>query len=324
MIDWSQRIDELAVCLSREYRMEDRAALEILLSALVPCPRTANLWIVLETNFYGRNCNPGWFSLGETWSPVSLSQIRTRHPWREIEAMVKELLDTEEEHLFIEPDFERYPMFSRISNSLFVLDRSLRLRAVTPRTPGDHLMVVDQREQERITDQVNAYTRAVILDPAESRPADPPKFHEPAHFAYTIELVERLSPWFRDWTTLARNFPLLAVRHAWLYGRSETGPEDLALLARMAHDSIPPWIETAIRILLEGPGTPARLEKAMGLEEKTRRSGHGAHRELIRLRRRGLIQWNQQKFHWRLREEHRQGLSQLIEGTAFGPQAQAA
>jgi len=41
MIDWSARIDELAFQLATQYRMEDRAALEILLSALIPCRRTA-------------------------------------------------------------------------------------------------------------------------------------------------------------------------------------------------------------------------------------------------------------------------------------------
>jgi hypothetical protein len=40
--------------------MEDRAALEILLSALVPTPRTPALWLVAEPNWFLRDCAPAW------------------------------------------------------------------------------------------------------------------------------------------------------------------------------------------------------------------------------------------------------------------------
>jgi len=44
MIDWGAYLDDLAYCLSTQYEVEDRMALEILLSALVDCPHTAPLY----------------------------------------------------------------------------------------------------------------------------------------------------------------------------------------------------------------------------------------------------------------------------------------
>ena len=40
MLDWTGRLDGLAFHLSREYSIEDRGAIEILLAALIDCPRT--------------------------------------------------------------------------------------------------------------------------------------------------------------------------------------------------------------------------------------------------------------------------------------------
>jgi hypothetical protein len=79
MLDWSSRIDDLALHLA-QYRMEDRGALESLLSALVPTPRTSTLWFVLETNWFSRDCQRAWFSFGEDWQPASLPLLRTSAP----------------------------------------------------------------------------------------------------------------------------------------------------------------------------------------------------------------------------------------------------
>src|SRR6516225_6848101 len=49
MLDWSRRVDDLAFHLATQYRMEDRVALEILLSALIATwlnePHQARLFI---------------------------------------------------------------------------------------------------------------------------------------------------------------------------------------------------------------------------------------------------------------------------------------
>ena len=319
MIDWTARVDAVIALLAAEYRMDDREAAEILLASLVECPRTRSLWLVIETNWYSRYCEYAWFSFGQTWIPRSLAQIRARTPWREIEAMVTELLDQPEmERLFVEPDFERYPSYSRVSNALFILDRALRVRTIHRRAPAAAQLALDEREEERRADLVSAAVRSLVEVPAGARGDVPPRFQEPANFIYYAELVHRLSPWFRDWQTLVKALGLLAVRHAHLYGRKETSDDDYRVMARAAGDSVPPWIAKAIGMLLKQPARFTAIEKHMLLEEKKHRSGHGAYQELGRLRRNGLIQWNQQKMEWRLVEEHRAGLEAVLSGRAFG------
>jgi len=304
--------------LTRLYGVEDRQAVEILLSALVNCPRIRSPWMILETNWYSRNCYNGWFSFGQAWLPCSLSQIRARSPWREIEYETKQWLEDEAaERLFIEPDWERYPRFHRLTQAQFLLQRSMRVRTKLSR--GDHtLKALDDYERDRRTDQLAAYTRMVLEDQTQSRPETPPKFRPPANFLYHLELVQRLAPWYTDWDTLVTAFANLAVRHAHLYGNMETGPEENLILARVAQDSIPPWIAKAVHQLAQGPSKANVVERVMALEEWSKRTQHGAHRELVRLRRNGLIQWSPEKMHWRLVDEQSEGIRDVIEGYAFG------
>jgi hypothetical protein len=318
VLDWAARIDDLAALLATEYRMEDRQALEVLLAALAPCPRTDSLWLVLETNYYSRVCAPAWFSFGETWEPKSLAQIRARNPWREIEYMVSQILELPDElQLFVEPDFQRYPHYARLANAHFILDRCPRVRTILTRA-NTALMTIDALEAERHRMQLAAATRMVLEDRVHSRPDGPPKFIEPPEFSYRVELVERLSVWYRDWQILVKAMALLGVRHAWLYGRRETDERDWEVMARAMADSVPPWITTAIELLLEGPAQPRTLERHMRLDEERYRSGHGAHRELNRLHRRGLITWDRERMHWIIRKEHRQALDDIIHRRAFG------
>lgn len=325
MLDWTARIDDLMHFLAAEYGVEDRMAVKLLLSSgLLACPRTPVVWMILETDWYSRECAEGWFSFGEQWLPHSLAHLRARSPWRLIEAKTAEWLDApNEERLFIEPDYERYPMFHRLTQSRDLLQRSLRIRLRTVR--GDYpLRVLDQQAKVRRADELAALAGRVLEDRVQARPTAPPVFHQPPNFLYHLELLQRLAPWYRDWATLLEAFGVLAVRHTFLEGRTETGPEDVAAIARVAADSVPPWIRKAIQVLLDGPAGAQRLETAMGLEEKTRRSGHGAHQELVRLHRSGVIKWNAQKMHWALVEEHRQGLTELLGGRAFGGQLASA
>jgi len=318
MLDWAARIDDVASQLSREYAVDDRVAIEILLSALVACPRTPASWLILETNWYSRECREAWFSFGEQWLPYALPQLRARSPWRVIEALTIEWLDSPgEERLFIEPDFERYPRFHRLTQAQYLLQRTLRVRTHSWRA-AHPLRSLDQREEERRTDELSTLARGVLEDRVGARPADPPDFREPPQFLYHVELVQRLAPWYLDWNTLVRAFGALAVRRAYLEGRRETGPEANQAMARAAADSIPPWIVKALRRLLDAPSKSATLENLMGLREETRRSGHGARQELIRLRRNGVIEWHPQKMHWALKDDHRQGILDVLNGHAFG------
>lgn len=318
MLDWTARIDDLADKLAREYAMDDRGAVEILLSALVNCPRTSSSWLILETNWYSRDCLEAWFSFGEQWVPCSLPRLRARSPWREVEAETKKWLDdSSDERLFVEPDYERYPRFHRLTQAQFLLQRSLRIRTRSARA-ADPLHSLDKYEQDRRTGQLAAATRYVLEDRVQARPQDPPRFIEPPNFLYHVELIQRLAPWYPDWHTLVKAFALLAVRRAYLFGRTETNGGDNQAMARVLRDSIPPWVTKALQLLLDGPSKTQTIEKHMALEEKSRRSGHGAHRELVRLHRNGLIHWNKLAQHWIIQENHRQGIHLALEAKTFG------
>lgn len=323
MIDWNSRIDDLMHVLESQHGITDRLAVEALLSAMVSCPRTPAPWLILETNWYARECLGAWFSFGNTWVPSSLARLRSRSAsWRATEGQMQQYLDSpNEERLFVEPEYEKYPPVNRRAQSQFLLHRSLRLRTRTMRGWGP-LGALDQWEAERRADALAAATRGVLEDRLRSRPADPPAFRPPENFLYYVEMVQRLSPWYPDWNELVVPFGALAVRHAFLCGRTETGPEDAAAIARVAADSIPPWIANTLRLLYEEPRVIGTLERAMALGGKNRE--HSPRTELARLRRAGIIEYNQMKKHWLLAAAHRQGVVDLLEGRAFGSLAKCA
>lgn len=317
MIDWAARIDELADKLAREYGMPDRPALDVILSALVDCPGTPAVWLILETNWYSRYCLDAWFAFGETWIPQSLPRLRARSPWRQIEEEIQQWLDAPSDpHLFIESDYDRYPYFNRLTQGHFLLHRSLRIRTRTARS-GDPLRSLDTRTMDRRKDELAAAADLALADRVRSRAENPPAFRQPTNFLYHLETLQRLAPWYPDWDLFTRSFAALAVRHAHLYNRRETGPEDIRVMARVAADSVPLWITKALRILAAGPAQTRTIEVAMCLEDKTRRSGHGAHSELVRLRRKGAIRFEGKKMHWKLTDEHRDAIVAILEGRAF-------
>ena len=71
MLDWNTRLDLLHLFLRSAYQIDDPQAPAILASALVHFPRTPALWLVLETNWFSRNCHSAWFGFGQTWQPES-------------------------------------------------------------------------------------------------------------------------------------------------------------------------------------------------------------------------------------------------------------
>jgi hypothetical protein len=317
MLDWASRVDDLADKLAREHAVDDRLAVEILLATLVGCPRTASPWLILETDWYDRQCLDAWFSFGQLWAPCTLARLRARSPWRVIEAEMKEMLDAPpRERLFIECDYERYPIFNRLTQARYILQRSLRIRVRSARAP-DPLRSLDQRDKDRRTDELSAAARYALEDHAGLRPVDPPRFVEPPNFLYHVELVQRLAPWYPDWKILVQAFALIAIRRAYLHGRLETDETDTRAMARVLGDSIPPWVRKALGVLVEGPSKTQTMEKRMQLEEKTKRSGHGAHRELVRLHRAGIVWWNKQGQTWNIVEKHREGVRAALENRAF-------
>jgi hypothetical protein len=325
MLDWSERIDDVMDYLRSEWAIEDRGAVETLLSALINCPRTPAVWMIIETNWYSRHCLEAWFAFGGWWVPYSLGQIRARQPWREIVAQLQEWLDSpSDERLLVEPDWERYPYYNRLYNALYILDRALRVRTVSRHTTANLVAALDKETEERRNQGLWERARAALEDRTGARPAAPPRFVEPAHFAYYTELLTRLSPWYRDWQALVQALGCLAVRHAYLYGRTETNADDLAIVARVIAAGVPPWIKKAVEILGAGPSKSYTLEYGMGLTGETRRSDRGNTHELARLRRRGLIRFSSRQMSWSIAEEHRQGMLDVVAGKIFTPGTLAA
>ena len=120
--------------------------------------------------------------------------------------------------------------------------------------PNGATLPVDERADQQRTDELAAYTRAVLEDRAALRPRDPPRFIEPPDFLYQTELCQRLAPWYPDWGELAALLRLLAVRTAYLHGRPEVSEEDWQVLARVARDTVPGWIRRGIEHLRTAPG----------------------------------------------------------------------
>jgi hypothetical protein len=316
MWNWQARIDELHHHLSAFYQIEDQEAIGILLAGLIDCPRTPAVWLILETNWYSRNCEESWFAFGGAWSPRSLGELRSMRPRRANDLIGEWRDEPVLSRLFVEPDWQQLPRSRGISEISMLVARSLRVRSMIPRT--GRILAVDERERERRADQLAALTRTVIEDRIRARAQDPPVFREPANWLYRVELLQRLAPWYPDWTMLLNALATLAVRHAYLYNRSETEEDDWKIIRRVMHDSIPPWIGKAVESLSEEPADADSAKKlnftalrcAMGINAAD--SPRGATAELYRLRQRGLIQWRPKKMEWAMVREHRAGMREIV------------
>jgi hypothetical protein len=247
MVDWQSRFDELNLFLRSTCSIDDSEAVAILCAAALRCPRTKPVWLIIETNWFARHCENAWFSFGGYWQPRTLAELRSMRPRQANQTIVEWLDELPQPHLFVEADFERLPHFQRLHESRFLLARSLRVRTMSPRSPS--ALPVDEREQTRRGDILNALIRSLVEDRAQARPADPPTFHQPASFLYHCEILQRLSPWYPDWDQLITALASLAIHHAHLFGRSETTEADFKIMARVAADSVPPWIHRLVHYL---------------------------------------------------------------------------
>jgi hypothetical protein len=313
MIDWGARLDELNFFLHAAYKVDDPKAVAILLSALIDCPRTQPVSLILETNWGFPDCRGAWFSFGETWNPQSLGQLRSMRPRNANQAIAAWLNRPAEGSLFIEPDWERLHNWRRISQIPFLLGRSLRLRSV-PTPHGATLPVDEQRERQR-NDQLRALTADILQDRVGARPINPPSWVEPPNFLYYAELAYRLSGWHQDWGQTASALRTLAVHHAYLYGRRETDEGDWNLLARVAKDMIPPWVQRAVQYLSSTPNHQAET-RVLAREMRLDPSHHA---ECVRLCNRGLFTYNQSAQIWGLAPEHIRGITDVVAGRALQP-----
>jgi hypothetical protein len=315
MLDWSARLDDLAFHLATQYRIEDRAAVEILLSALVACPRTSAPWLVLETNWFLRDCESGWFSLGGVWQPGSLPLLRAMRSRNANSLIATWLNEPPQGRLFVECDYDgRLPRYRAVSEIRFLLARSLRLRVAS--TPDGVTRPADERAGETRADQLRALAASVLDDPVGARSPDPPAWREPANFLYHTEVTVRLAARHSDYGQTAIALRSLAIRHAHLYGRMETDEEDWSLLARVAADSVPPWIRRAIQYLSAAPNHQAETRT----RAREMRLDPSHHPECARLHR-GLFTYNQSAQIWGLAPDHIRGVTDVVAGRAFQPLA---
>ena len=79
MLDWSSRLDDLYHYVASIYQISDTGAIDILLAALLPVPRTPAVWLIIETNWYSRFCDSAWFSFGEWHVASSVSGRDPQH-----------------------------------------------------------------------------------------------------------------------------------------------------------------------------------------------------------------------------------------------------
>jgi len=326
VIDWQARIDDLCRHLSTEHQIEDRPAVEILLSALVPCPRTPVLWLILETEWLRKECDWTWFGLGQDWA-LSLSELRTMRP-RYLDNQLREYTaEPKTSRLLVEPDFEHLPRYRRRSAATGLhLEQCLAgcLRVRTP-MPRSATVYVDGEIFWKRADTLRALTRHILDDPLHARPSDPPRWRLPPDFGDTVELVQKLAPWYPDWDQLITAFASLAVRHAWLYGRTETNEDDFRILARAAHDSVPPWVVRAVECLASSRGSGSKVAtvlQAMHLPAAAN-PAFAPSAELRRLHQQGILRWHAKELTWSLVPEYTAALADVIDGVAFGGAAAA-
>jgi hypothetical protein len=315
MLDWAARIDDLAFHSAAHYRIENRQALEILLSALVDCPCTAPVWLILETNWYSRDCRPAWFSFGGCWAPESLPALRVLRS-RDFNKLVGCWLDDRSPHLFVECDFDgRVPRYRRLSDFRSLLIRTLRLRVVS--ASHGAAAPVDQRSDQQRADQLRALASAVLEDRVAARPPNPPAWIELPDFLYRVEVAVRLAGRHRDYGATAGALRALAVRRAYLFGRAQVDETDTAIVERALSDLVPPWVRRIVERLSASPNhkAPAQtLERIMRLE--------GPQHELARLHIMGILTWHQKQI-WGLDLRHAPALAGLTGNRALQPAVRA-
>jgi hypothetical protein len=265
MIDWNARIDDLMEALERHWGINDRTVVECLLAAQLNVPRTPVTWIVLETPWYDRHCEHGWFSFGGIWPVMSMAYIRHSGQAYQMRSWSEIWLTQPKARLFIEPDFQAlWKQPSRLPQYRFITQRALRFRTPLPKTDFP-LRTLDFVESAKVQTEVGLLAKKILNDPTGARSPVPPKFRPNFNFCYHLEVLQKLSPFYSDWNVLATTFAAMAVRRAHLFGRTATDESDLAALSRMASDMVPQWIALAFERLSLGPATLQHLAQVMSL-----------------------------------------------------------
>ena len=107
MLNWARRVEELHYYVSSTYQISDTQAVDILLAAFLPVPRTPAQWLIIEINWYSCCCDSAWFSFGGTWRPRSLGEIRSMRPRKANELISEWLNEPQVPRLLVGPDGEK-------------------------------------------------------------------------------------------------------------------------------------------------------------------------------------------------------------------------
>lgn len=315
MIDWTGRIDELMDHLAHEWGITDRLAVEIALASYVECPHTPRAWIAVEEEIFTDGRESSWIGFGGLWNPIGLLIKRRRYPFRKSQEKIEYLLNhTQEAQIFIEPDYEQFPVIPQVmSRSPELMMRMLRVRVPHPLT-HHCLRAVDRRCQERRWSALLSRAMCVVEDRAGARPDRPPVFRMPTDFLYYAELLYRLSSFYKDWDVLVVSLAALAIRHAYLTGKEQT---DVAALNRVMRDMVQVWTTRLLRKLEGGKSRGCNeMVREMALESSNKTVGMMAHRVIWRLNRRGILDHPVGGKYY-ITEEHREPIRHLLDGEAF-------
>lgn len=320
MIDWNGRIDDLMSFLDREWKISDRDVVEMLLAAMVDCPRTPPLWVVLETPWYDVETRHAWFSFGGLVETASLPRMRRIGFHSEAMDTAQRWLNDPKPLVLVEPEWDKFWTANRLPQYEFVQQRALRLRTPLPKT-DIAFRTLDSEDGLKLAAELAHYARKCVSDPTRDRSPNPPKFRLPPDLCYHLELVQKMSPFYRDWNLVAAMVGGMAVRRAHLYGRTETDEDDMRVISRLMADMIPVWVAILIERLCCGPVRTANLYRTMGMGMIGSYRIKRAAIEVFRLFAEGVIMRRKEHDTWTYNERHVMAMRNVIDGFGGLPQA---
>jgi hypothetical protein len=256
MIDFASRLDELYSFLDQSYSVggdgattdDDRDAIDILCAAMLHVPgaaRSPN--IILETDWLSRDCTPSWFAFGGAIIPHALGILqskRVRYASLDIQDWSIAADKSGVPVVLVDPEWRIPRKWTKIhSGTGFSIGQTfsecLHVRARAPKTLG--ILQVDIHGAESRATRLRYLFNQVVK--SELRPAIMPGVVIPPHFAYHCEIALKLAQ-ARDgiaWEWLTNAVAGIAVRNAWLYGRTSVGEDDWRIAGRALAWQVPVW-----------------------------------------------------------------------------------
>jgi len=232
MIDYAERFELLCGTLAM-VGVTDEEAISLIWASRLDCGKLVYPWLVIETDFYSLETDKAWFWALQAVPLAYLRLIRPRKATTIIEEMAR---DKGKPQCFIESEW-RSPVIPHMKCRVwpFLMQRCVRLRITHPKRlplePRQLLMIKEASD--------------MLLD-CRFRETTPVSAAPPVSLPYKAELLQKISPWQRDWESLMTNLCALAVRRAYLFDR-EVNDTDWAAVERVMADTVPVWIVHILR-----------------------------------------------------------------------------